>query len=177
MKIRTDFVTNSSSYSSAYIVIDNPVLLEILQRYKDLGVFTDDSELSFAIGCIKPDGDFDEEHFGRETKTPAFFFYKWEGSPFVGCPKSLDEVLTYIIDAMNSGDVWRYYDLDIYWQMEEELRQREDEIKDGYLNVMWNTSEISNDKDVGDEESWKFSYNQENGEKYEVEYYDGRSIG
>lgn len=78
---------------------------------------------------------------------------------------------------MNSGDAWRYYDLDIYWQMEEELRQREDEIKDGYLNVMWNTSEISNDKDVGDEETWKFSYNQENGEKYEVEYYDGRSIG
>ena len=34
MKMRTDFVTNSSSYSTAEVVIDNPVLLEILQKYK-----------------------------------------------------------------------------------------------------------------------------------------------
>lgn len=39
MKIRTNFVTNSSSYSSAEIKIDNPVLLEILEKYKTLGAF------------------------------------------------------------------------------------------------------------------------------------------
>ena len=35
MKIRTGFVTNSSSYCSAEVVIDNPVLLGILKKYKD----------------------------------------------------------------------------------------------------------------------------------------------
>ncbi len=52
MKIRTDFVTNSSSYTSACIVIDNPVLLEILQKYKDLGVF-DNARPCFSIGSYK----------------------------------------------------------------------------------------------------------------------------
>lgn len=39
MKIHTDFVTNSSSVSTVEIVIDNPMLLEILLRYKDMGAF------------------------------------------------------------------------------------------------------------------------------------------
>ena len=38
MKIRTNFVTNSSSYSSAEIKIDNPVLLEILKKYNEVVV-------------------------------------------------------------------------------------------------------------------------------------------
>ena len=42
MKIRTDFVTNSSSESTAEIVIDNSLLLEILKKYKDMGAFGDD---------------------------------------------------------------------------------------------------------------------------------------
>lgn len=34
MKLRTGFVTNSSSYSSAEVHIENPLLIEILQKYK-----------------------------------------------------------------------------------------------------------------------------------------------
>lgn len=40
MKIRTDFVTNSSSYNSCVIRIDNPVLEEIFKKYKDGCLFS-----------------------------------------------------------------------------------------------------------------------------------------
>ena len=50
MKIRTDFVTNSSSESSVEVFIDNPVLLEILQKYKDLGLFIEDGERAYDFG-------------------------------------------------------------------------------------------------------------------------------
>lgn len=39
MKIRIDFVTNSSSYNSCVIRIDNPVLEKLLQKYKQESTF------------------------------------------------------------------------------------------------------------------------------------------
>ena len=68
MKIRTNFVTNSSSVSTTEVVIDNLVLLEILAKYQQLGTF--DEVFSFNIGSI------DSYHWPEskiKTKTPAIY--------------------------------------------------------------------------------------------------------
>ncbi len=178
MKIKVNFITNHSG-SSMDAVVDNPVLLEILQRYKDLGVFGNNKDLDFHIGFIDPGAYIDWERYGRITKTPAFLYCSSEGgeySRFTGCPKSLDKVLKYIIDVMNGDvddDFVRNYDTDLYKQMEEELYLREQEIKEGYRKVLWDTSDWLEGPEIGDLEEAHFSFDPENGEEYEAKYYEG----
>jgi len=76
MKIRTDFVTNSSSESTAEIVIDNPLLLQILQKYKDMGTFGDE-KLFFGIGeyHTKYYNSVGSE-FESKIKNPAFYYHE-----------------------------------------------------------------------------------------------------
>jgi hypothetical protein len=120
MKIRTDFVTNSSSYCSAYIVIDNPTLLEILQKYKDLGVFAN-AETIFEIGSYKNLAKKSDSVYGhysltdyevavrsygeKTTKTPAFFCSESDNPPYdVGSPDSLVDVLAHLIEVIGWED-------------------------------------------------------------------------
>lgn len=172
MKIRTDFVTNSSSSNHAEIMIDNPVLLEILQKYRDMGLSPKD-DLGFSIGTYASKySDFRASLDDRYTKTPAFFLYEHCGgeglSMVLKWPRSLDEVLTCILDIMDkdSGEASNHfdqdrYDPDLYRQLKEELRLREKEIKTGYTKVKWS----------GEDSEWgmdhKFSYDALVGEKYE----------
>lgn len=168
MKIRTDFVTNSSSVSTAEVVIDNLVLLEILHRYKDMGTF-EWVEPYFDIGVH---GYFSEGRTNSFTYNPTFFYWEhmfgegWSRMP--KCPKSLADVLDGIIDIMDTGS--KDFDQDLYKQMKEELYQRSAEIRKGYRNIKWehlNKTDISED----DEYKWEYEYDPENGEKYHVELY------
>jgi len=176
MKIRTDFVTNSSSYSSASIVIDNPVLLEILQKYKDKGAFEDSP---FEIGnygesCWPPDSSSIE--LSRELiKTPAFYYYEGDGSFFHEVPERLGDVLKIIISYLNGH---LDCDEDLLKQILTELDERREDIKSAYKQVVWVYATTSNDKYPEDyngyiDETYLFKFDPEKGE----EYYYSRAAG
>jgi len=156
MKIRTDFVTNSSSYSSAEIVVDNPFLLEILQRYQGMGLFEDeniyfkiDSDFRFETG----DSNFDADSID-----------------------SLQDCLQGIIELITSHlDDWDrcIYEKDLFKQMVDELHEKEMEIFKGYKKVLWFISESSNEEDHNDEiyhgyviTEDKFTFDEQKGEEY-----------
>jgi hypothetical protein len=180
MKIRTDFVTNSSSVSLAEVVIDNPILLEILQRYKEMGVFGE-TESSFAIGLYEANADgFDSKNYEMDTKTPAFFVFESHGgegwSTVDNTPKSLDEVVENIIYVMNHRENEpKNYIQTLYEAMKVELQNRAEEIKEGYLKIKWSFLDESGETVNPDENKWVFTYDPENGEKYSVSYFKGEA--
>lgn len=154
MKIRTDFVTNSSSYSSADIVVDNPVLLEILQRYKGMGMFGE-AENEFEI-CPE------------EDKSIAFRYYMGDShnTPHLCSLHDVLEGIGQIIEE--SGEHPKGYDMDLYEQMKTELDKRENEINKGFISIDWLLEESTNEWGY---ERWvqikdHFKYNNINGEEY-----------
>ena len=121
MKIRTGFVTNSSSYCSAEVVIDNPVLLEILKKYKD-----DTQVLRF---------------FDLDDKV-GFYEDKDGGQPFAeNCPTKLEEVVPCIMDAIN--ELRDYGDDDISEVLLSEIKEKRKEIERSFKSVEWQYSDDS----------------------------------
>ena len=157
MKFRTGFVTNSSSSYTADIVIDNPVLLEILKRYEQMGVFYKKNPY-FTIGSY---GNWSESIKKAEIITPAFHKYEdtCEGEIWhiLYPPSSLDEVLGQIIQIIdlysNEGALKQ--------QLIEELNQKKEEIRAGYLKVYWFLLNIWEPED--DDIECFFGYDPENG--------------
>lgn len=121
MKIRTGFVTNSSSYCSAEVVIDNPVLLEILKKYKD-----DTQVLRF---------------FDLDDKV-GFYEDEDGGQPFAeNCPTKLEEVVPCIMDAIN--ELRDYGDDDISEVLLSEIKEKRKEIERSFKSVEWQYSDDS----------------------------------
>lgn len=170
MKIRTDFVTNSSSESTAMVRIDNIVLLEILQRYKDMGVFAD-ADPYFGVGK------YDSNNFMfneapksiYKTKTPAFFYYEnlnQEGRQRIfSIPNSLDDVLTFIVQIMEEES--KGYDQALYAQMKNELERQNKEIQNGYIDCRIYYLDIY-ERRIGDDFHWELKFDPKRGERFKV---------
>lgn len=174
MKIRTDFVTNSSSYCTAEVIIDNPVLLEILQKYKDKGLFGDRKPI-FGIGEYETVDEYWDEYersrYDNKTKTPALFYYEHQSDDDLYhagiCdwiwPKTLDEVIVKIIEIISGSS--EYLNNEIQNALVEELNQRKTEIDSAYTSVYWASSGDGEDTSY----EVKYSYDPKVGSTYEHE--------
>lgn len=153
MKIRTDFVTNSSSYSSAEIKIDNPVLLDILQRYREMGAFETGNFYS----------PFEALDIGH--KNLAVNYINEENSDVRGAPDKLEDVLEFfilgVLETMaTDGPV---DDWDLYRKCKKELLVNKQRILEAYKKVVWKSStnafgEFEPQDDEERESEWSFYY-------------------
>lgn len=174
MKIRSDFVTNSSSSSTTEIVIDNPVLLQILQKYKDMGVISEidnceDNELRIGSnsGWIQ-----------TNVSTPAFSYYETQGGDgwtVIGDgPEKISDLLDHLIDALvrlNSEGSSQWFqklnleDMSLWFQkMIAEIKQNRDSINANYRSVRWLYKDDTDSSDVVYESL--FTFDPVNGEKF-----------
>lgn len=173
MKIRTDFVTNSSSASSMDVTIDNPVLFEILQRYKDKGLFGD-AETKFKIGEA------------REGNTLAFSIQDGDfaNTTFDYHIYHLSEVIREIIFIMEDSDFYEassdfdedspQYNEELFHELKEELKERAQEIDTAYTEVKWTAADGSWGSEIepGNECGWDFHYDPASGERMSIEIWD-----
>lgn len=188
MKIRTNFVTNSSSYSSAEIKIDNPVLLEILEKYSKKGAFKvtngwgDVFDGDFGVGMSQSDiidtfgTNYTEWELGEEKgwdniewdKTSmAFWFRDEEQAEISFAPDSIEGVAMCILDVI-VGENRDIVNRELFEECVKELKERADEINDNYIEVFWEARDESygeeltfyEDEDPDDYEppSWEFYY-------------------
>ncbi len=143
MKIRTDFVTNSSSYSTAEVVIDNPLLLKILKKYKKMGTFDTDYS-DFAIGDYELYEGVDHRPYMETTLKPALFVDEIDSFSWSIAPSSLEMVVDCLIECFEGGDA--IADQELFEELQSELEDKSDEIKAAYKFVIWKYSDESNDR-------------------------------
>jgi hypothetical protein len=132
MKIRAGFVTNSSSYTSADITIDDPLLLEILQKYKDLGAFGDEyfGGYNFSIGYLDP-----------EAGTIAFH-YDVNESAHDAIPSDIGRLLDEIVNLINYDiDNNIIYDTELLELMATELNEKKTAIIESIEKINWHVQE------------------------------------
>lgn len=148
---------------SGTIIIDNPVLLEILVRYCEMGAFGD-FPYSFYFGD-------DKSEYPGFSKTTAFFEDEFDNEII-----SLSELTTELLWFL-SNQTEDDYDGEMLEQLYEECSQRTEEIDRSYQRVLCTYGLYSNE--VADEYGLDvkgyldiekvFTYDPENGENcYEI---------
>lgn len=190
MKIRQDFVTNSSSSCSIALTTENPVLLEILQRYKKQGAFGF-AGTTFGIGEYTnvPFGFTGIGYFDPDLKTqsPAFsfsegfenedLFYALVAPDF---PKNLEEVLSIIIKIMDYSKGYKHrvdgstilnlcqYNKALFEELICELKDRKDEIIKAFTQVYCKVYEDNSEEERASR-YLSFEYDSTNGARINVE--------
>ena len=193
MKIRQDFVTNSSSSCSIALTTENPVLLEILQRYKEQGAFGS-AGTTFGVGEYTnvPFGFTGIGYFDPDLKTqsPAFsfsegfenedLFYALVAPDF---PKNLEEVLSIIVKIMDYSEGYKHrvdgstildlcqYDKALFKELIRELNDRKDEIIKAFTQVYCKVYEDNSEEDCASR-YLSFEYDPTNGARINVEEVD-----
>lgn len=144
MKIRTDFVTNSSSYSSSTIIIDNPVLLEILKKYDEMGAFVKDR--CFSIGKREYFNRFNH-YFDKDPSTSPVFAFSVNDEDFSykGVPSKLDEVVEFILTGIEDNDYVN--DTVLFKKLKSETKKKREDIMSGYKRVIWEENASTNEDD------------------------------
>ncbi len=151
MKIRTNFVTNSSSYSSAEIKIDNPVLLEIMKKYKKQGAFIDE------------DG-WDRGSFmarRRKGKTLAFYYLEEEQAEIFYAPSRVEDVVKCILKVISWNDNIDFENESLYRQFKGELEAHASDINNSYQEVYWDANNNGYGESApaeGAQTNWHFEY-------------------
>lgn len=192
MKLRTEFVTNSSSYSSAEIRIDNPVLLEILKKYDGMGAFETNGIYNRAasIGCSaksqKAQYLTSAELAREDDRELAFCYFEQEDAHVFFAPKSIDEVIEAVFDVIADGDTEFFTNRELFEKCRKECEERRDEINEAYNEVFWLASDDDCEIDLDEESEWYFSHVGpsrvgglifENTELFNVHHIDKRADG
>ena len=139
MKIKSDFVTNSSSFSSVVIRIQSKELAQLLTKYW---------QLFDSIIQISPDGIFVDLDENAEEWNPV--------------PQSLEQLL----DALLDGLKWNIYQKlrqgPLARQLKQEIKENKRELTDSVQMAVWDFQDI--DEPIGRK---RFFYDRKKGGKGE----------
>ena len=139
MKIRSDFVANSSSFSSVVIRIQSKELAQLLAKYR---------QLFDSIIRISPDGIFVDLDENAEEWNPV--------------PQSLEQLL----DALLDGLKWNIYQKlrqgPLARQLKQEIKENKQELTDSVQMAVWDFQDI--DEPIGRK---RFFYDRKKGGKGE----------
>ena len=139
MKIRADFVANSSSSSSVCIRVKSEQLAQLLARYRRL----------FEKGVrIFSDGVFVEEEYA---------------DAWADVPQALDQLLYALLAGLKSEVILKFIDSPQVGEAEQEIKNRRQELTDSVQQAVWDFWKEFVDEDEEPIGRKRFFYDREKG--------------